>query len=86
MTSLPYGPVEPLPLLPAPSLLEVDQEVALRQDIPELGLRSGDVGRVCSTWFAPSVAYEVEFHHLGLGHAVRTLLLNTQIRRGGLPA
>ena len=40
----------------------VDDYVRLRQDIPELSLRSGQVGVVRSTWFAPSVAYEVEFH------------------------
>jgi hypothetical protein len=67
-------------MFPASSDVRViDQEVQLTQEIPELGLRCGAVGKICSTWFAPAIAYEVEFEHVGLGHAVRTLLLDTQI-------
>jgi hypothetical protein len=40
----------------------VDDFVRLTIDIPELSLCRGDVGVVRSIWFAPSVAYEVEFH------------------------
>ena len=39
----------------------VDDQVRLIQDIPELWLTKGERGVVRSTWFAPSVAYEVEF-------------------------
>ena len=31
-------------------------------------------------WFAPSVAYEVEFHPPGLDHATRALLLAEQVQ------
>ena len=43
----------------------VDDRVRLTQDIPELSLIRGELGIVRSTWFAPSVAYEVEFHSAG---------------------
>ena len=43
----------------------VDDVVRLTQAIPELALNCGEVGIVRSTWFAPSVAYEVEFHLIG---------------------
>ena len=56
------------------------EQVRLMQDIPELGLRSGEVGTICSTWFAPSPAYEVEFKVEGLSYATRALLLATQIQ------
>ena len=58
----------------------VDDFVRLTQDIPELALQRGDVGVVRSTWFAPSVAYEVEFHPPGLDHATRALLLAEQVQ------
>ena len=35
---------------------------------------------VRSTWFAPSIAYEVEFHPPGLDHATRALLLAEQVQ------
>ena len=59
---------------------QADRYVRLVQDIPELGLRSGEVGVICSTWFEPSPAYEVEFHHAGLAAATRALLLAHQIQ------
>jgi hypothetical protein len=43
----------------------VDDRVRLVQEIPTLSLPRGAVGIVRSTWFAPSVAYEVEFHQIG---------------------
>ena len=58
----------------------VDDFVRLTQDIPELALVRGEVGVVRSTWFAPSVAYEVEFHPPGLDHATRALLLAEQVQ------
>ncbi len=49
----------------------VDDFVRLTRDIPELSLNCGEVGVVRSTWFSPSVAYEVEFHQIG--HDYQTL-------------
>jgi hypothetical protein len=59
---------------------ETTGSVRLITDIPELGLRCGEVGVICSTWFAPTTAYEVEFRSLGLGHTTRALLLAHQIQ------
>ena len=58
----------------------VDDFVRLTQDIPELALCRGEVGVVRSTWFAPTVAYEVEFHPIGLDHQTRALLLAEQVQ------
>jgi hypothetical protein len=58
----------------------VDDYVRLMQDIPELSLNRGAIGVVRSTWFAPSIAYEVEFHPTGLDHATRALLLAEQVQ------
>ena len=57
----------------------VDDLVRLRHDIPELQLKQGDVGVVCSTWFSPSEAYEVEFGP-GLDGNIRALLLAEQLQ------
>ena len=62
--------------MPAPA---VDAAVRLLQDLPELGLRSGEVGVVCSTWFAPARAYEVEFQP-PRGAATRALVTEDQIQ------
>jgi hypothetical protein len=48
-------------------------------DIPQLGLRCGEVGVVCSTWFAPTPAYEVEFQRRR-GDATRALVMRNQIQ------
>lgn len=53
----------------------VDEFVRLMVDLPELNLRRGDVGVVRSTWFAPTTAYEVEFHTVGLDSETRALLM-----------
>jgi hypothetical protein len=58
----------------------VDDFVRLTRDIPELALHRGEIGVVRSTWFAPSVAYEVEFHQSGLMHETRALLLAEQLQ------
>ena len=58
----------------------IDDFVRLTQDIPELSLNRGEVGVVRSTWFAPAIAYEVEFHHPGLDHGTRALLLAEQVQ------
>ena len=55
----------------------VDDFVRLNQDIPELELQCGQVGVVRSTWFAPTVAYEVEFDPTG--ECRRALLLERQV-------
>ena len=58
----------------------VDDFVRLTQDIPELSLHRGNVGVVRSTWFSPSVAYEVEFHRVGLDQQqCRALLMPEQL-------
>ena len=57
----------------------VDDFVRLTQDVPELSLNRGEVGVVRSTWFAPSVAYEVEFHKIGHDYQTRALLLAEQV-------
>lgn len=61
--------------------MQIDDRVELMQDIPELGLRRGEVGLVCSTWFDPSTAYEVEFEHAPPGYGVRALLMSSQLRQ-----
>jgi hypothetical protein len=55
----------------------VDDVVRLNQDIPELELQRGQTGVIRSTWFAPTVAYEVEFGDMGA--AKRALLLERQV-------
>lgn len=57
----------------------VDDFVRLTQDIPELALNRGQVGVVRSTWFSPSVAYEVEFHKIGHDCQTRALLMPEQV-------
>ena len=58
----------------------VDDYVRLTQDIPELSLARGEVGVVRSTWFAPSIAYEVEFHKIGHDYQTRALLMAEQVQ------
>lgn len=57
----------------------VDDLVRLTQDVPELLLHRGDVGIVRSTWFAPTLAYEVEFHPAEMSCQTRALLLAEQM-------
>jgi hypothetical protein len=63
------------------SKVKIEQRVRLTQDVPELGLHRGDVGLVCSTWFEPSTAFEVEFHPHAVGCSVRALLMPNQIQK-----
>ena len=63
------------------SKVKAEERVRLMQDVPELGLRRGDVGRVCSTWFEPSTAFEVEFQPRAVGGRVRALLMPNQIQK-----
>ena len=62
------------------SNLGIDQRVRLLRDVPELDLHEGDVGVLCSTWFSPQTAYEVEFVRAGLNMKTRALLLEGQIQ------
>ena len=57
----------------------VDDQVRLTQDIPELWLTKGECGVVRSTWFAPSVAYEVEFR-IGRDSHTRVLVRPEQLQ------
>ncbi len=57
----------------------VNDHVRLVQDIPELFLSRGEIGVVRSTWFAPSVAYEVEFQQIGHDYQTRALLRAEQV-------
>jgi Domain of unknown function (DUF4926) len=57
----------------------IDDFVRLTQDIPELSLNRGEIGVVRSTWCAPSVAFEVEFHQVGLDYQTRCLLSEGQV-------
>jgi hypothetical protein len=59
----------------------LDETVKLTQDIPELGLRRGDLGLVCSTWPGHASAYEVEFRAQQACCPVRALLLADQIEK-----
>ena len=58
---------------------KINDSVRLVEDIPELSLNKGEIGVVRSTWFAPSVSYEVEFHQIGLSYEVRCLLTAEQL-------
>ena len=57
----------------------VNDWVRLTTDVPELQLKQGDVGVVCSTWFSPNETYEVEFAP-GLDGNTRALLLAEQLQ------
>lgn len=57
----------------ASRLPEAGARVTLTVDIPDLGLQRGTAGVVCSQWFAPIAAYEVEF--AGPSCTLRALLL-----------
>ena len=59
-------------------LPSVDDRVRLTHDVPQFALSRGAVGVVRSTWFAPSVAYEVEFH-CGIDSETRALIMAEQL-------
>lgn len=84
-----YSPVGPLMGGPF-ELNEGAMEVAMRTpaindyvrlacDLPELELSRGEIGVVRSKWCAPDIAYEVEFHTLGMAETTRALLSVDQI-------
>jgi hypothetical protein len=59
--------------------VRAEERVRLIQDVPELGLHRGDVGVVCSTWSAPTTAFEVEFQPNVTDCRARALLMPNQI-------
>lgn len=61
----------------------VDDYVRLTSDIPKLDLHRGQVGIVRSTWFAPAMAYEVEFSLSNDTEQVRALLEECQVQIEG---
>jgi uncharacterized protein DUF4926 len=61
--------------------IKVDEVVRLKQDLPELGLHRGEKGVVCSTWFDPGTAFEVEFQPRAPSCSVRALLMRNQIQK-----
>ncbi|MGE5610899.1 MAG: DUF4926 domain-containing protein [Bacillota bacterium] len=63
--------------------IQVDQRVRLTHDVPELELHRGEIGLVCSTWFSPATAYEVEFRHGLPSYGMRALLMSSQIQDVG---
>jgi glutaredoxin-related protein len=60
--------------------LHVDQVVRLMTPIPELSLRCGELGVVISAWFAPTVAYEVEFCPPNENSHTRVLVLGEHLQ------
>ena len=54
--------------------VNISDVVTLRVDMPDQRLPKGSVGVVCSLWFAPNVAYEVEFRPANAETASRVLL------------
>ena len=61
--------------------IKPDERVRLTKDLPELGLHRGDTGVVCSTWFDPSTAFEVEFQPHAPGCSIRALVMRNQIQK-----
>jgi hypothetical protein len=61
--------------------INAEERVRLMQDVPDLELHRGDTGVVCSTWFDPSTAFEVESQSDAPGRAVRALLMPHQIQK-----
>ena len=58
----------------------IDAVVRLKEDVPTLGLRSGDQGVVVSVWLSPSgFSCEVEFPKSGGSPPVCTLLRSEQL-------
>jgi hypothetical protein len=58
---------------------QVGNRVRLKTDVPNLGLHCGEEGSVCSVWFSPATAFEVEFQQPGPNCAVRAFLMENQI-------
>lgn len=69
-------------------VLRVNDAVELAVGIPELQLRPGEQGVICSVWCAPVTAYEVEFTCDAGGYRSRALVMAEQVipRRTANPA
>lgn len=61
--------------------IKADERVRLTKDLPEYGLRQGDKGVVCSTWFEPRTVFEVEFQPHNFAGRIRALLKRNQIQK-----
>jgi hypothetical protein len=57
----------------------IDDFVRVTVDVPQQSVNKGEVGVVRSVWFAPAVAYEVEFHKIGNDYQTRCLLSAEQL-------
>ena len=58
----------------------IDAVIRLKEDLPTLGLRSGDQGVVVSVWLSPrGFSCEVEFPKSGGSAPLRTLLRAEQL-------
>ena len=58
---------------------KVDDHVRLTRDIPDLWLRHGESGIVCSRWSDPTLAFEVEFRTTHPHDVIRALVLGEQL-------
>jgi hypothetical protein len=59
--------------------IHIDDLIRVRHDVPQVGVRSGELGVVQSRWFAPDQAFEIEFHAGGLGLPLRVILYEDDI-------
>jgi hypothetical protein len=57
----------------------IDDRVRLTHDIPELGIRVGESGVVCSAWTEPTLAFEVEFGGTETHGVVRALVADERL-------
>ena len=58
---------------------KIDDHVRLTRDIPELGVRDGESGVVCSAWSEPTLAFEVEFGSTATHGVVRALVVDERL-------
>ena len=58
---------------------EPGQFVRLLSDVPDLEVRAGQQGVVCSVWFAPLEFYEVEVPAAGLDMKLRVVVPRCQL-------
>ncbi|MGD0541703.1 MAG: DUF4926 domain-containing protein [Tepidisphaeraceae bacterium] len=59
---------------------QADDLVRLISDLPEMFLRAGCTGVVCSTWFMPHPVYEVEFQSPTGAISIRALIFSDNLR------
>lgn len=63
----------------------ISQQVRLTHDLPDQWLQRGEQGIVKSRWFAPTIAFEVEFAKPGERYRTRVVLVPEQIEPGTSP-